>query len=437
MPKGIRGTPAIEGTNLRLADGTLIPMERISPTPELKTEWVVHPTWRPTAGVGRFQLGEYFCAPFDHLTKEYLTDSDRLQGAIALIGVGSDLLGDTIAVPGNPRAPGILLHATLLDSLVRTGFLTRLDQGSWRWLPEIALLLLGILGLLAEVRLPTLAGALANLGLWVGFEGLAVLLFLGGWLLRTGPVLVGFPLAMLGIYVTGYFFEGREKSLIREMFGKQVSPDVVQTLLDNPQEALTARRQEITVCFIDVCGFTSFSEKHTPERVLVQLNYYFSQLMPIIYGNRGRLDKFIGDAMMITTDSLITMGNHALAMVQIAVQIREKVDLINANLPSGIHPFQVSMGMNSGEAIMGNMGSADRMEYTVIGDTVNLASRLQGKAGRQEIVIGPRTYELTKDAISVESLEPFLVKGKDTPVQAYRVIGLTMARNDKENHLRG
>jgi len=273
---------------------------------------------------------------------------------------------------------------------------------------------------------------LANLGLFLAVEGTVFLLFIAGFLIHLGPVLVGFPLAVLGIYVTGYFFEGREKKLVRELFGKQVSPEVVRTLLENPQESLAPRRQEISICFIDVCSFTSFSEKHTPERVLVQLNYYFSQLLPIVHKNGGSLDKFIGDAMMITTGVPIPSPDHAFMMVKIALEILEKIEKINKNLPMGIQPFQVSIGINSGESIMGNIGSAERMEYTVIGDTVNLASRLQGKAGHQEIIIGPRTFFLIGDRIAVESLEPFLVKGKDTPVQAYRVVGFQAQGSAKE-----
>ena len=429
--KGIEGVPALEGSNLRLPDGLIVPLEPIATATNPGSEWAAHPVWEMAeSGYG---FGPYTGDDFGKLvSNDYRPSPDRFKGDIALIGVGSDLLGDTISIPGNPVAPGVLLHASLLNSLVRKRFMTRLDQGWLLSLSEALLLGMCILGLLAELWLPTLAGILANLGLFLAVEGTVFLLFIAGFLIHLGPVLVGFPLAVLGIYVTGYFFEGREKKLVRELFGKQVSPEVVRTLLENPQESLAPRRQEISICFIDVCSFTSFSEKHTPERVLVQLNYYFSQLLPIVHKNGGSLDKFIGDAMMITTGVPIPSPDHAFMMVKIALEILEKIEKINKNLPMGIQPFQVSIGINSGESIMGNIGSAERMEYTVIGDTVNLASRLQGKAGHQEIIIGPRTFFLIGDRIAVESLEPFLVKGKDTPVQAYRVVGFQAQGSAKE-----
>ena len=257
-----------------------------------------------------------------------------------------------------------------------------------------------------------------------GLFTLSVVLFTAGYSMSCALWGLGFPLILAAVYIVGYFSEGREKAKIRELFGKQVSPGVVQELLRDPERVLAPKRHEISICFVDVCGFTSFSEKHSADRVLVQLNFYFSHLVRIVHQYGGTLDKFIGDAMMITTGVPLFDANHALNMIKLALEIRRQVGQINTNLPAGLEPFQVSCGINSGEAILGNVGAAERMEFTVIGDTVNVASRLQGKSGPMEIVVGSRTHDLVKDYAIMEPLEPVTVKGKSTPIQAFRLVGL-------------
>jgi len=429
--RGMREPPVLAGEELCMQDGTKFPMELL---PASASAWgapaAASPRWDAgLAGVYGFRdLYDLYSGSLN-LTNE---QKEMLKGSMVLIGVSDDFLGDTVAVPGQPVVAGVMLHAAMLDAMSRpNGFMGRLDQGMRRFLPNILLAMLCVWLLFTQsLSRPWLGAFLAVSGLVV-IEGGAFLLFLQGWRFRTGMVIAGFPVALAVIAWLDYLFEGREKALIKEAFGKQVSPEVVEILTEDPQKTLVPCRQEISVCFIDVCGFTSFSESHTPERVLVQLNYYFSRLVPIIHKHRGCLDKFIGDAMMITTGVPLPDKDHALQMIKIAVEVRHEITKINANLPSGIFPFTVSCGINSGAAILGNVGSSERMEYTVIGDTVNLASRLQGKAGSQEIVIGPRTYELVPGMMEVQALEPLLVKGKSEPIHAWRVTGI------KENETGG
>ncbi|HEY9070291.1 MAG TPA: adenylate/guanylate cyclase domain-containing protein [Candidatus Ozemobacteraceae bacterium] len=422
--RGLREPPVLDGEELRLEDGTRFPQELL---PASASVWNA-----PAAASPRWEADPAAVYAFRDLYDLYsgrlnLTGEQKamLKGSMVLIGVSDDFLGDTISIPGRPVVAGIMLHAAMLDAMNRPrGFMGRLDQGARAWLPSLLLGLLCVWMLFAQtLSRPWLGALLALVGL-CAVEGGAFLVFLQGWRLRTGVVIAGFPVALAVLAWLDYLFEGREKALIREAFGKQVSPEVVDVLIETPHRALEPTRQEISVCFIDVCGFTSFSEQHSPERVLVQLNYYFSRLVPIIHRHRGCLDKFIGDAMMITTGVPLPDKDHAFSMVRIALEIRQEISKINANLPSGIFPFTVSCGINSGAAILGNVGSTERMEYTVIGDTVNLASRLQGKAGSQEIVIGPKTYELVTGMVEVQPLEPLVVKGKTEPVHAWRVTGL-------------
>ena len=344
-----------------------------------------------------------------------------------IVAVGDDLQGDTIQLPNQPqRVPGCLMHALLLDGLTQgpSGFMTRITGGPWLALPALAALLLALLTAVVQARLSAVAGFLAALASFAAVVAIMTGLFCAGVVIFWAPLPATFVGALVLSYFHGYLFEGREKAMIKEMFGKQVSPEVVEELLRDPGAAVMARRQEISVAFVDVCGFTRFSESHTPERVLIQLNYYFHFLVKEIMKHRGTLDKFIGDALMMTTGVPLPDPDHALHMVRIALAIRDKVAEINRNVPAGFEPFTVSCGINSGDAILGNVGSQERMEYTVIGDTVNLAARLQSASKSQEIVVGPRTYELTRSAVRYEPLAPLTVKGKAEPIQAYRALGL-------------
>lgn len=435
--RGERFEPRLLGNLLQVASGVVIPVVAVaSSQSRLEVTAVAEPIWRPsgTHAIGAASpilgCGAFAYRNFHDLVRgRVAADSDperlsRLRGAIAMIGVGSDYLGDTISVPGEPYAAGILLHASMIDALQQPqGFLRRTVAVVGDSLPECLLGLATIWIFFVQLRFAAITGLVAAVGGCAGLVVFAQALFMGGIAVRTAPLVAGFPVLLAVAYVLGYLHEGREKAMIRDLFGRQVSTEVVEELIRHGGEILQPKRQEISVCFIDVCGFTSFSEKHSPERVLIQLNYYFRDLVKVVHQHHGTLDKFIGDAMMITTGVPLFDAQHAKNMVKLAVEIREQVERMNANLPSGLAPFTVSCGINSGEAILGNVGSPERMEYTVIGDTVNLASRLQGKAGSQQIVIGPRTEELVRDAFATEPLEAITVKGKTDPIQAYRIVG--------------
>lgn len=349
---------------------------------------------------------------------------EKIQDSYVLVGVGDDFLGDTIQFPNQPnRIPGVLVHATLLDSLTRPeGFMTRLTDPSWYALTDAVALLLSLLIIVIQRRLQPFQGLQALLAIFSIFLSLVIVGFFGGYIVSWAVVPFSFFGSLIITYYYAFALEDQERKHIKEMFGKQVSPEVVEELLAKRDEILVARRQEISVAFLDVCGFTTFSEKHSPERVLIQLNHYFSHFIPEIMKNRGTLDKFIGDALMITTGVPITDAEHAYRMVEICRIIRRRITEINKNLPAGFEAFTLSCGVNSGDVIVGNVGSKERMEYTVIGDTVNLAARLQSASKSQEIVVGPRTYELTKDRFTFEPMAPLHVKGKSETIQAYKVL---------------
>lgn len=218
----------------------------------------------------------------------------------------------------------------------------------------------------------------------------------------------------------------RKKEIIQDAFGKYVTPEIVDMILQNQEEKwLQGQKIDATVMFADIRGFTSFSEKTTPEEVVNVLNSHFTMTTEIIFKYGGHVDKFIGDEIMAVFGALIEHEDHPARAVMAAVAIQNELRAINLKMEtSGNKPVRVGIGINTGDVIAGNIGSKKRMEYTVIGDTVNLASRITGLAGPDEVIISDSVYQKITDIVIVEELEPISVKGKSAPVQTYKVKSL-------------
>jgi len=211
---------------------------------------------------------------------------------------------------------------------------------------------------------------------------------------------------------------------IRNNMERFISPNLIDQLSQGGEMKLDGEKREITVFFADIKNFTSMSEKLSVEDVFAMLNHVFSGVAEIIFEFDGTLDKFIGDCVMAFFGAPVAREDDSLRAVRVAMRIISFSQEIAADMKKRLDiDFGFSIGINAGEAIVGNLGSMDRMEYTAIGDTVNLASRLQSKAGFNEIVINDSVYEKIKDKIECKPLEPFFVKGKEQPIKAYIVLG--------------
>ncbi|MBI3037969.1 adenylate/guanylate cyclase domain-containing protein [bacterium] len=411
--KNIEDNLVVKNYELCLSDGKKIPLEPVetSSEPNIKVNYLATPIWKnPSLSRGESTSHFHFASFYDLVrgkaAKGATVDREFLRGAVALIGVSSDFGADTIPIPGNSQAAGIVLHTSMFDALsTENGFMRRLDLGAFKYLSDFVFFIMCFWIMWTQRRFNPFSGVffafVAPILLILCTAGL----FNYGYKMHIGSSIVGFPIILFFVYFLGYLLEGRKKTFIYELFSKQVSQEVVLELIEDAQNTLVPKRQEISVSFIDICDFTSFSERHSPERVLVQLNHYFSRLIKIVHKNRVRLDKFIGDAKTV-------------------LEMKEEVEKINKNLPKGFDCFSVRYGINSGEAILGNVGSIERMEYTVTGDTVNLASRLQAKAKSHEIIMGVRTQELVQELVEAIPLEPIQIAGKSAPVKAYRLVGL-------------
>jgi len=218
----------------------------------------------------------------------------------------------------------------------------------------------------------------------------------------------------------------REKEMIKRAFARYVDREVVDELLKDPEHlVLTGERREVTVLFCDLRSFTALSERLSPEEVVMLLNDFYNFMIEATFQNAGTLDKFLGDAVMSIFGAPIAHPDHAIRAVRTAVAMRDGIEGLSARrIQDGKDPLTVGIGVSTGEAIAGTVGTEDRMEYTVIGDTVNLAARLESNAKSMQILISGRTYRDVKEHVQARPLGEVKVKGKEEAVEVYEVLRL-------------
>jgi adenylate cyclase len=233
---------------------------------------------------------------------------------------------------------------------------------------------------------------------------------------------LGLFFAFLTIVVYRIMTEERDKARIRDMFGKYVSPRVVEEILENPPE-LGGVDKDLTVCFSDIRGFTTLSESMTPQELVNHLNEYLTSMTDIIMEYQGTLDKYVGDEIMWFFGAPLPQEEHALLACKCALQQMEKLHELNRNWPEEKR-INIGIGVNTGIMTVGNMGSAGRMNYTLTGDNVNLGARLEGtnKQYGTNIIISEYTYGQVKDHIIARELDNIRVKGKNRPVLIYELV---------------
>jgi adenylate cyclase len=221
----------------------------------------------------------------------------------------------------------------------------------------------------------------------------------------------------------------RLKARIQTSFGRYVTPEIVERILASPDEEwMKGTRLEVSVLFVDIRGFTALAEGSNPETVVELLNSYFTMVTDIIIKHGGHLDKFVGDAVMGVFGALLPDPTHAESAVRAAVDVRHQLPGLSPRLPAQGDPIHVGIGINTGEAVAGNLGSSKRMEYTVIGDNVNVASRLTDLAGPDQILISEQTFEKVSQGsrFKFESRGAIEVKGRKEPVNIYEVVDQTV-----------
>jgi len=212
-------------------------------------------------------------------------------------------------------------------------------------------------------------------------------------------------------------------SKVKNTFKRYVSKQVVDELLDDDAKLnLGGEKREVTILFTDIRGFTSMSEKMKPERVVSTLNEYFSQMIDIVFKYNGTLDKIIGDELMIVYGAPIATEDDTERAVTTAVEMQDQIKILNKERKKRKEPpIQFGVGINRGLVVSGNIGSRDMMDYTVIGDTVNLGARLCSAAGPGEILVSDSVWDVTKEKFSYNPLDPINVKGKKDKISVYQI----------------
>jgi len=219
-----------------------------------------------------------------------------------------------------------------------------------------------------------------------------------------------------------------EKERVTNILGKYISPEVAKKVLnDKDGVALKGERRECVVMFTDIRGFTAMSENALPEKIVADLNEYFTLMVDVVDNYGGILDKFIGDAIMAVFGAPVPDPEDPLRAVKAALEMRTRLKKINEAFKArGLPELRTGIGLHSGQVVAGNMGHAERMEYTVIGDTVNLASRLESmtKELKCDVILSEDLYHQVERFVTAEPLHKIKVKGRDQEVMVYRLIDL-------------
>lgn len=208
-----------------------------------------------------------------------------------------------------------------------------------------------------------------------------------------------------------------------QLFRRYVAPQVVDEILKTAGRGeidLSGELREVTVLFADIRNFTSIAEQMEPHEVVSLLNTYLGEMTHVVFRYDGTVDKYIGDAIMAVFNAPVNQKDHALLAVNAAFQIQKAVEILRQTEPS----IAVGVGINTGPAVLGNIGTDLHLDYTVIGDAVNIASRLCREAAPGQVLISPGTYKQVKESVMVKELEPKKFKGKAQPITIYNVVGL-------------
>ena len=218
----------------------------------------------------------------------------------------------------------------------------------------------------------------------------------------------------------------REKEAIKRAFTRYVAREVVEEILKNPESlVLSGQRRDVTVLFCDIRGFTPLAERLNPEEVVLLLNEFYNLMIETTFKHDGTLDKFLGDGVMCIFGAPIARDDHAMQAVRTALDMQAGItDLSSRFVREGRTPIAVGIGVSAGEVVAGTVGGEDRMEYTAIGDSVNLAARLESTAKPGQILISERTFEMVKDRIDAKAMGAVRVKGKEEEVGVYEVMSL-------------
>lgn len=354
-----------------------------------------------------------------------------IEGQIIFIGTSAEVLRDIRAIPLGDLVPGVSVHAQIVEQIIAGQYLTRPDWADGA--EVIATFAIGALVILALPAIGSLATAILGAVIAATLIGGSVYLFLNQGLL-IDPVYPSLASFMVFAVATAllYFLTDREKRFVRQAFSQYLSPELVHQLEESPDQlVLGGEMRPMTILFMDIRGFTPISEQLTPTELVSFLNTLLSPLSDAIQAEQGTIDKYIGDSIMAFWNAPVTIEAHASRACRAALEMIATVDRLNAEDAFGFkarnlktQTVQIGVGLNSGDACVGNMGSSRRFNYSVIGDAVNVASRIESscKAVGAELLVSDETRREAGEFAYLEAGE-IPLKGKSEPVRLFALVG--------------
>lgn len=353
-----------------------------------------------------------------------------MEGKIFIVGTTSPTMNDIVHVPHDDNYPGVEVHASLMNSLLTNTFVTRLEG----WEDFAILLLIGlVIGVVAYMLKPLPGSILTILSVFAYFL-LAMTVFGGQhlWIPIVRPILT-IVLTFTAVMAYRYVTEEKDRKFLQSTFKQYLSPELIEIMYKQKTTPQLGGEEGVrTAYFTDIQSFSTFSEKlGSPTRLVELLNEYLTAMTDTLLSHYGTLDKYEGDAIIAFFGAPMPMEDHAIQACVTAMEMQHKLGDLRKKWasegdkwPAIVHGMRMRIGVNTGAITTGNMGSAVRMNYTMMGDAVNLAARLESAAKQYGVftMISEYTYELVKDAFAVRQADKIQVVGKSEPVVVYELI---------------
>jgi adenylate cyclase len=314
--------------------------------------------------------------------------------------------------------------ASAIDTIISGKYLTEAPP----WAAILILLMASLLAaLISRSKRPTLTVGLLGL-IMLGYSAVGIILFMRQQFIL--PLVAPLVMLFLGVVLPTLeqaVSQELEKRRVRNLFSRFISPEMVDQMMTTQDLTSLNKRSDVSIIFSDIRGFTTLSEKLSPEDVVALLNPYLEAMSKVIYKHGGTVDKYEGDAIIAFFGEPVPFKDHAVRALRASLDMRVALDKLRKQWEKEGRPNQIEMGIgiNSGEVFVGLLGSAERINYTIIGDNANLASRLQDltKTYAWPILISESTYQQVKDEFDTEFADAVTVKGKTKPVNVYKVLG--------------
>ena len=351
---------------------------------------------------------------------------EYFKNKIVILGITEVGAGDVVSTPIG-SIPGPLLHYTFLSNFLENHLIHEVNSIT----PLLIFLMILLPFILVLFVKKVLHRVVLNIILYsIVYISIRYLFVSHMLYIDAFYPLVALLVSMLGVEAIAFSIQEKDERFLKEAFSSYLSADLLEELIQNPKAlSLGGEKKELSILFSDIRGFTSISEAMEPEKLIRLLNRYFSPMTEAVLNNGGMLDKYIGDAVMAFFNAPVSIEKHADAACKAALQMIEELSILNTELEKeGVDAIKIGIGINTAEVVVGNMGSNTRFNYTVIGDGVNLASRVEGLTKKYgiTILITEFTVAKLKDDFIYRKIEPVQVKGKDEAVVLFELMPNTL-----------